>query len=93
MSKEHGGPFDNHSATGGHSDGSAVDVRPIRKDGQQGKVTWQSPDYDREATQRLVDGLRSTGKVERILFNDPNIRGVTPSDEKHDNHLHVQFKR
>jgi hypothetical protein len=89
MALSNGAPYEPHSATGDHPLGRGVDIRPIRKDGQQAGVSWQSPSYDREATQKLVDTLLSTGGVDRIFFNDPNIKGVSPQSG-HDNHLHVR---
>ncbi|UMR29225.1 hypothetical protein MJ904_19335 [Massilia sp. MB5] len=86
-----GGPFDPH---GTHRVGAEIDIRPIRKDGLEGVgdgLTWKSDSYDQEATQRLVNALRSTGMVETILFNDPKIDGVKPW-VNHDNHLHVKVK-
>jgi penicillin-insensitive murein DD-endopeptidase len=88
ISLEGGGPFPPH---GTHQQGLEFDVRPLRTDGAQAPVTWRDAAYDRAATQRLVDTLRATGQVDRILFNDPNIKGVTPY-KGHDNHLHVKVK-
>lgn len=74
----------------GHRDGTAFDVRPVRRDRKQQPVQWNwTESYDREATQRLVDVLLAAG-AKKILFNDPKIEGVTPW-EGHDNHLHVAF--
>jgi hypothetical protein len=89
MSLSDGSAYDKHSPTGDHTTGLGADIRPIRRDGRQERVSWQSPDYDRAATQRLVDTLRGTGGVNRILFNDPQLQGVHPVDG-HDDHLHVR---
>ena len=88
ISLEGGGPFPPH---GTHQQGLEFDVRPLRTDGARAQVTWYDAAYDRAATQRLVDTLRATRQVDRILFNDPNIKGVTPYIG-HDNHLHVKVK-
>lgn len=98
MSLLDGRPYDNHTD---HGEGLSVDIRPVRKDGRQVATSYKDPGYDREATQRLVDELRSSGRVEQILFNDPAIKGVTPWDQdkkpgeykSHDWHLHVKMKR
>lgn len=75
----------------GHTDGLGIDVRPARADSAQTGVTYQDPQYDREATQRLVDAFYATGQVDKIFFNDRKVRGVQPLRD-HDNHLHVQLK-
>ena len=75
-----------------HRGGSSVDFRPLKTSMVAGSLTWRSPNYDRSATQRFVDTLRSTGGVQTILFNDPLIKGVTPY-RGHDNHLHVKFRQ
>jgi hypothetical protein len=57
--------------------------------------------YDRAKTQQLVQTLAAAGgvgkaepdgtvKIQNILFNDPQIKGVR-SSRGHDNHLHVCF--
>ena len=60
----------------GHQDGRGIDVRPARLDGAQLPVTYNDPQYDRAATQRLVDAFRATGQAGAIYFNDPQLRGV-----------------
>jgi penicillin-insensitive murein endopeptidase len=72
-----------------HQNGLAFDARPVRSDGHAGRVNIHDPAYDRQATQRLVDTLRATGGVDKIFFNDPEIKGVAPW-KGHDDHLHVQ---
>ncbi|MBX7200313.1 MAG: hypothetical protein K1X51_13175 [Rhodospirillaceae bacterium] len=80
-----------------HRNGTGIDIRPIRTDGSGGRTNYTAPDYDREATQRLVDTLHATGGVRAIHYNDPAITGVIPDKSGlgkdshiHDNHLHVQ---
>lgn len=88
MSLRGGGNFRGHSKNGPHSTGLGIDVRPVRKDGAQvGNTTWQSPSYDRVATQALVDIAKDLGAAV-IYFNDPQIKGVQKWDG-HDNHLHI----
>ncbi len=89
ISKPHGGYFYPHKS---HRYGRDVDIRPSRRDGLEAPVGWMDWAYSRELTQELVDLLWSTGEVERILFNDPHIRGVQPWPG-HDHHLHVRFRR
>jgi len=88
MSMNDGRPYGKHDAKGGHAIGTSVDIRPLRKDGKPLPVTWQDPAYDRVATQRLVDAFLATGGVDRIRFNDPDIKGASYWDG-HDDHLHV----
>ena len=89
MSLEFGGPFPFHK---GHTRGDSFDVRPVRSDGGRvPETTWWSGAYDRRATQRLVDLIRSTTRVRSVLFNDPNISGVQPWSG-HDDHLHVKVR-
>ncbi|SOT98326.1 RHS repeat-associated core domain-containing protein [Xanthomonas arboricola] len=86
MSLKNGGTFPPHSS---HRNGLDIDVRPMSIGGARNSVTWQSPSYDRAATQRLVDTFYSTGYVQQIFFNDPKINGVKPL-AGHDNHLHIR---
>ncbi len=87
MSLEDGSPYGH---TGHQANGTSIDIRPVRSDGQQVPgTTWKDPNYDRNATQALIDILRATGGVRNIFFNDPNIAGVTPLGG-HDDHIHVE---
>jgi hypothetical protein len=89
FSLPHGGPFPPHSS---HQDGLDTDIRCVNSGTTEGPCNWQNASYSRTRTQKLVDMLFATGQVERILFNDPNISGVTPYSG-HDDHLHVDWKR
>ncbi|WP_162251781.1 penicillin-insensitive murein endopeptidase [Massilia sp. Root335] len=73
---------------GGHKTGLDVDVRPLRKDGLEQAVTWHDPQYDQEATRRLIDLFRALSPVKFIIFNDPRIPFVGRA-ARHDNHFHV----
>jgi hypothetical protein len=85
-----GGPIDRH---GSHRLGLDADLRPVRSDGGENEVVWQSPYYSRALTQELVDRLRANGvlPVLFILFNDKAVLGVQHW-RKHDDHLHVRFR-
>jgi penicillin-insensitive murein DD-endopeptidase len=89
ISLQAAGPFKGHA---GHQDGLGLDVRPARADGAELPVSYQEKQYDRAATQRLIDAFRATGQVDKIYFNDSRIQGVQPW-AGHDNHFHVQLKR
>lgn len=93
---EHGGDIPGHAS---HEVGLDVDVWPVRTDSAQctaGRITWQSPTYDRAATRRLVQELRAKapGHVELIYFNDPQLiaEGLTTNYSNHDNHLHIRYR-
>jgi hypothetical protein len=87
LSLQDGSPYGRHGTY--HQNGLAFDARPARSDGKSLPVNINDPAYNREATQRMVDTLRATGGVDKIFFNDPQIKGVAPW-KGHDNHLHVQ---
>ncbi len=92
MSLADGSYFYPHTKKGDHTTGTAFDIRPVRTDGKNAGTDFTSADYDRAATQRLVDTLRATGGVKEIFFDDPEISGVRSLGPKspHTNHLHVQ---
>lgn len=73
---------------GSHLNGLQVDVRPVRKDGLEKPIVWTDPQYDKEATAKLVDLFRTFAPVKFILFNDTRIPFVKPAD-RHDDHFHV----
>ena len=90
ISVKGGGPITPHS---GHQKGLEVDMRPLRSDGARVSVRYQDEAYSRSRTQELVDTIRANSalRIDVILFNDPDIRGVQPWPG-HDNHLHIRFK-
>lgn len=74
-----------------HRKGLEVDCRPVRKDGRQQPVTYLSPDYDRDATAKLIGLFRTCAAAPLVIFfNDGSIPGTRPL-EKHNDHFHVQF--
>lgn len=73
---------------GSHLNGLQVDVRPIRKDAREMPVTWTDPQYDREATAKLIALFRTFAPVRLILFNDLSIPFVKAA-KRHDDHFHV----
>lgn len=83
--------FPGHLPAGDHRTGLGIDVRPIRKDGDGSAVRWQDPEYDREATQRLVNLFNESGNVERIVFSDPHLTGTTVYRGL-DGHMHITVK-
>ncbi|MCP3801093.1 penicillin-insensitive murein endopeptidase [Allokutzneria sp. A3M-2-11 16] len=95
VSFEHGGAINGHSS---HRVGMDVDIWPIRTDSAQctaGRITWESPTYDRAATRQLVKAIRAAapGHVKVIWFNDPVLinEGLTAPLVNHANHLHIRY--
>jgi hypothetical protein len=88
-----GGPFPPHKS---HQLGVDVDIRPLRKDGKDGKndgaTTFRSATYSLPLTQQLVDLIHKNGvlPVRFVLFADTRVRG-THEDKSHYRHLHVRF--
>jgi RHS repeat-associated protein len=79
-----------------HKDGEDVDIRPIRtghgrQNSGSGPLTFGSPNYDREGTQRLINIILFVAPASTIYFNDPNIQGAQYY-RGHNNHIHVRFK-
>lgn len=75
-----------------HMLGVEVDVRPVRKDGAEGNCIYTWPQYDKEATQKLIEiWFRCFPGRLTIFFNDNRIPGVRPL-AGHNNHFHVEFK-
>jgi penicillin-insensitive murein endopeptidase len=69
-----------------------VDVRAVRLDGAQDRVTrFQRDLYDQKATKRLIGIFLSHPLVRTDLFNDTSISGVRPW-EGHDDHFHVDIR-
>ncbi|SDN56241.1 penicillin-insensitive murein endopeptidase [Allokutzneria albata] len=92
---EHGGAINGHAS---HRAGMDVDIWPVRTDSAQctaGRITWESPTYDRAATRQLVKAIRGAapGHVKVIWFNDPVLirEGLTKALVNHSNHLHVRY--
>lgn len=87
MSKADGLKYDHAT----HMKGVEVDIRPMRKDGRSDPVTYTWPEYDRDATQKLIQIFRRCfpGRL-TIFFNDLSIPGVIPQS-RHSDHFHVEF--
>lgn len=86
ISQAGGIPYPKHDS---HMDGLQVDVRALRLDGVEGRVTrFQRDLYDKDATAKLIRIFQRHPLVKVVLFNDPDIPGVK-SWEGHDDHFHV----
>lgn len=90
ISQPGGGDMPGHA---GHERGREVDIRPIRTDGRNLPVTWQSPKYDRDETRELVQMVRQQHPGATVLFNDPVLvrEGLVQPYDGHDNHLHLRL--
>jgi Putative peptidoglycan binding domain/Penicillin-insensitive murein endopeptidase len=91
ISFQGGGPMNGHIS---HQQGIDVDIRPIRRDGQQGLTTFNdASSYSQVLTRELVELIHANLilKVEFILFNDPALRPRVRPWHNHDDHLHVRF--
>lgn len=89
LSLQGGGRIGGHVS---HQKGVDVDIWPVRNDGREERVVYQSSSYSRSLTQELVNLIRANGvlRVQYIFFNDPQVTGVSKWPN-HDNHLHVRF--
>ena len=90
ISRKGGGKFAPH---GSHRDGLDVDVRPLRKDGANQKVTVRDSTYDSKLTIELIRLWRKLAHVDVILFNDKAAinAGISREYPGHDNHLHIRL--
>ncbi|WP_296943400.1 penicillin-insensitive murein endopeptidase [uncultured Massilia sp.] len=89
ISLANGGEYKKHKS---HTDGLQVDVRAIRIDGRQERVTrFQRDQYDRKATATLIAIFHSHPLARTVLFNDTDIPFVKPW-EGHDDHFHVDIR-
>jgi murein endopeptidase len=85
ISRADGFDDDDHDS---HLNGLQVDVRPLRKDGLEMPVVWTNPQYDRQATSKVIELFRTYAPIKSILFNDTSIPFVKPA-KRHDDHFHV----
>ncbi|HKO43355.1 MAG TPA: penicillin-insensitive murein endopeptidase [Pyrinomonadaceae bacterium] len=90
ISRKGGGKFAPH---GSHRHGLDVDVRPMRKDGKNLKVTVKEAEYDSDLTLELIRLFRKLAHVDLILFNDKAAinAGLSREYAGHDNHLHIRL--
>lgn len=84
-----GGKYPAHN---GHKSGRDVDIRLFRKDGKEEPVTRFDPQYDQQATARLIELFFESDLIEVIFFNDPMIPRVK-SLNRHDDHFHVTIRK
>ncbi len=75
-----------------HRSGLDVDIRPLRRDGKNMRVTRFDKLYDRDATAKLISLFLDSGDVEVVYFNDLRIR-VVKFLAGHDDHFHVTVRK
>lgn len=78
-----------------HGSGYCIDIRPVRWDGEQGRITYKDSEegYSRTRTKNLMNLLADAG-AKVLYFNDPKIlREIPKAQHKggHHNHIHVEF--
>lgn len=91
ISKKGGGPMPPHKS---HQLGIDVDVRPMRKDGQNSPVTINDSEYDQAVTQELISLWWQQAPVQAVFFNDPAVIAAKLSRfvDGHGNHFHVRLR-
>lgn len=91
ISKKGGGPFPPHLS---HRLGVDIDVRPMRKDGQNHSVTIDDAEYDRAQTTELIDLWWENAPVQAVFFNDPTViaKKLSQFVKGHGNHFHVRLR-
>lgn len=89
ISLARGGKMPGHAS---HRRGVDVDVRPVRNDGGEGPVTYQSAAYSAPLTYELLKLFRAELDLSVVYFNDrraPQVRKC----KGHDNHFHARSSR
>jgi hypothetical protein len=98
MSVQSGVNFGTHHGEG-HREGRAVDIRPMRTDGESKGVVQGKDGYSEKMTRALARTIWQVGlthfeyQLELVYFNDGNLisEGLATPMRGHDNHLHVQL--
>jgi penicillin-insensitive murein endopeptidase len=92
ISKQGGGNFDPPHKS--HKLGVDIDVRPLRKDGQNQEVTISNSAYDGASTAELIALWWEKAPVQLILFNDQSViaDGNSQFFDGHHNHFHVRLR-
>jgi hypothetical protein len=78
----------------GHETGLDVDIKIPKKNGSFSGITYNSSEYDQDATRKILESIKKRGNVRATYFNDPVLikEGLCTSMGGHDNHIHVSFK-
>ena len=91
ISKKGGGPMPPHKS---HQLGVDVDVRPMRKDGENAPVTITDSNYDRDLTTELIALWWRLAPTQAVFFNDQTVidAGLSRFVNVHHNHFHVRLR-
>jgi len=91
ISKKGGGPMPPHKS---HQLGVDVDVRPMRKDGENAPVTIADSQFDRELTTELIKVWWRLAPTQAVFFNDQSVidAGLSRFVNGHHNHFHVRLR-
>ena len=91
ISKKGGGPMPPHKS---HQLGVDVDVRPMRKDGENAPVTITDSQFDRESTTELIKLWWRLAPTQAVFFNDQSAidAGLSRFVNGHHNHFHVRLR-
>lgn len=91
ISKNGGGKFPPHLS---HRLGIDIDVRPLRKDGQNQPVDIDDAQYDRALTTELIDLWWTKAPVQAVFFNDQTVidKQLSRAVSGHGNHFHVRLR-
>lgn len=89
ISLARGGKMPGHAS---HRKGVDVDVRPVRNDGGEGPVTYQSAEYSAPLTYELIKLFRAELDLSVVFFNDRHAPQVKKC-KGHDNHFHARSTR
>ena len=91
ISNKGGGPMPPHKS---HQMGVDVDVRPMRKDGENAPVTITDTNYDRELTTELIALWWRLAPTQAVFFNDQTAieAGLSRFVNGHHNHFHVRLR-
>jgi murein endopeptidase len=91
ISKKGGGPMPPHKS---HQLGVDVDVRPMRKDGENAPATITDSQFDRESTTELIKLWWRLAPTQAVFFNDQSVidAGLSRFVNGHHNHFHVRLR-
>lgn len=91
ISKKNGGPLPPHAS---HQVGLDIDIRPMRLDGKNEKVTIFEPEYDRPLSTELIKLWWQKAPVQMVFFNDPTViaAGLSIKVPEHHHHFHVRLR-
>jgi hypothetical protein len=90
VSRPQGGDTRDHA---GHETGLMCDVNLPKKNGKAGGITWESDEFDRSATRKLIQAMRKQPLVRAVYFNDQDLidEGLCGFSGGHDNHIHFEI--